>query len=229
MIAVELVEVFGSQIPVVDIVAQHKIGRFEHGCRDGHDGFLWTAAALDALKLCWKVTAGNPKKIIPLLRHRAGILDSGCLSLLHFRRLAETLTKGRVPSDARRQQFYEAFLGESERLRKPVEVLLDFGRIEAGPLQYRFESVDPGQSVRDIVSDLAQEVAGRSYRVELHGNGVLPPIRPAPVPGARLLESIGLRHRLRRRFGNGPEPCRARHLDSRAGAEGLAHAYGRQL
>ena len=79
--------------------------------------------------------------------------------------------------DERRQRFYESLLRESDRLHKLVEGLLNFGRMEAGQLRYRFESVDPEPFVRDIVSDFEREVAGRGYHIELHGNGTLPQIR----------------------------------------------------
>jgi signal transduction histidine kinase len=97
--------------------------------------------------------------------------------LTAVRQLAELLVKGRVSSDARRQQFYETLLYESERLQRLVDGLLNFGRMEAGQMRYRFESVDPETFVREIVSDFEREVAGRGYRIELHGDGSLPPIR----------------------------------------------------
>jgi signal transduction histidine kinase len=97
--------------------------------------------------------------------------------LTSVRQLAELLVKGRVSSDARRQQFYETLLHESERLQRLVDGLLNFGRMEAGQLQYRFESIDAGIFVREIVSDFEREVAGRGYHIELHGDGGLPPIR----------------------------------------------------
>ncbi len=49
--------------------------------------------------------------------------------------------------------------------------------MEAGELQYRFEPVDPEPFVRGIVSEFQQEVSGLGYRIEMHGNGALPPIR----------------------------------------------------
>jgi signal transduction histidine kinase len=62
--------------------------------------------------------------------------------LTTVRQLSEMLARGRVSSDERRQQFYETLLRESERLHRLVEGLLNFGRMEAGELHYRFEPVD---------------------------------------------------------------------------------------
>jgi signal transduction histidine kinase len=97
--------------------------------------------------------------------------------LTALRQLAEMLVNGRVSTDDRRQRIYEALLGESVRLHRLVEGLLNFGRMEAGQLRYRFEPVEPEAFLRDIVSDFERDVAGRGYHVELHGNGRLPQIR----------------------------------------------------
>lgn len=97
--------------------------------------------------------------------------------LTAIRQLAEMLAKGRISSDERRQQFYETLLGESDRLHRLVEGLLNFGRMEAGQLRYRFEPVDPDKFIRGIVSDFEREVAGRGYHIELRGDEGLPHIR----------------------------------------------------
>jgi signal transduction histidine kinase len=110
--------------------------------------------------------------------------------LTSVRQLAELLVKGRVSSDARRQQFYETLLHESERLQRLVDGLLNFGRMEAGQLQYRFEPIDPARFVREIVSDFEREVGGRGYRIELHGDGGLPPIRADRESLARVFWNI---------------------------------------
>ena len=97
--------------------------------------------------------------------------------LTTLRQLSEMLARGRVSNDERRQQFYETLLRESERLHRLVEGLLNFGRMEAGQLQYRFESVDPKELMGEVVSDFQREADALGYRVEFNGNGALSPIR----------------------------------------------------
>jgi signal transduction histidine kinase len=97
--------------------------------------------------------------------------------LTTLRQLSEMLVRGRVSNDDRRQQFYETLLRESERLHRLVEGLLNFGAMEAGELRYRFEPVDPGAFVREIVSDFEREVSALGYHIELAGSGDLPSIR----------------------------------------------------
>jgi signal transduction histidine kinase len=97
--------------------------------------------------------------------------------LTTVRQLSEMLARGRVSNDEKRQHFYETLLRESERLHRLVEGLLNFGRMEAGELHYRFEPMDPETFVRDVVSEFQREVSGLGYRIEMHGNGALPAIR----------------------------------------------------
>ena len=73
--------------------------------------------------------------------------------LTTLRQLSEMLANGRVSSDDRRQQFYQTLLRESDRLHRLVEGLLNFGRMEAGQLRYRFEPVDPEEFLRVIVAE----------------------------------------------------------------------------
>jgi signal transduction histidine kinase len=82
--------------------------------------------------------------------------------------LAELFAQGRVADEAQRQQYYGLLAGETRRLRRLVESLLDFGRMEGGARQYRLESVDAAALVRETVSEFQAEVGVRGYRVELN-------------------------------------------------------------
>jgi len=91
--------------------------------------------------------------------------------LTSLRQLSEMLAKGRVPTDELRQQSYDILSHESERLQLLVESLLDFGRIEAGAFQYRFERVDAVSLVNDVVEGFREAVAPQGYQIELHEAG----------------------------------------------------------
>ncbi len=74
--------------------------------------------------------------------------------------LAEMLRDGRVKSDERRQQdYYEMIVNESQRLRRLVENVLDFSRMEEGRKQYRFGPFEPGPWLRRVVGDFQAEIA----------------------------------------------------------------------
>jgi signal transduction histidine kinase len=97
--------------------------------------------------------------------------------LASLRQLSELLTDGRVPTEQRRQEYYEALRRESERLHHLVESLLDFGRMEAGAREYDFELLEPEELVRGVVEDFSQEISERGYRVEITQSDRLPAVR----------------------------------------------------
>ena len=109
--------------------------------------------------------------------------------LASLRQMSELLADGRVSSDDRRQGYYEALRRESERLHRLVEGLLDFGRMEAGAREYRFELVDPREIVHGVVEEFGQEASERGYHVELDSDEPLPLVRAdreaLPVEPAR--------------------------------------------
>jgi len=81
--------------------------------------------------------------------------------------LSDLLASGRVASDADRNEYYGVLVRESRRLRRLVEGLLNFGRMEAGAMQYRFETIDPAELVRELSNDFLHEVEVSGYRIEV--------------------------------------------------------------
>jgi signal transduction histidine kinase len=96
--------------------------------------------------------------------------------LTTLRHLSELLVSGRVSSEARRQEFYDALLRESRRLHGLVEGLLNFARLESGQLEYRFGAVEPVAFLRDIVEDFHAD-DGRAGRIRLDAATDVPAIR----------------------------------------------------
>jgi signal transduction histidine kinase len=81
--------------------------------------------------------------------------------------LSDLLASGRVASEADRNEYYGVLVRESRRLRRLVEGLLNFGRMEAGAMQYRFETIDPAELVRELSNDFQHEVEASGYRIEV--------------------------------------------------------------
>lgn len=84
-----------------------------------------------------------------------------------MRQLSEILALGRVASEERRQKYYDTLVGETRRLQRLVETLLNFGKMEEGARQYRFEEIDAGDVVEAVVSEFAPELATSGRRIEL--------------------------------------------------------------
>jgi signal transduction histidine kinase len=90
--------------------------------------------------------------------------------------LVALLRDGRVHDDTRRQQYYEMIVAETQRLRRLVENVLDFARMEDGRKQYRFEPVEPAGWLRAMAEDFQAEVAGAGFAVHAEIPDELPAI-----------------------------------------------------
>jgi len=66
--------------------------------------------------------------------------------LAAIRQLAEMLHSGRIPSDERRQKYYDILLEQSERLSLLTDNVLNLARIEEGARGSFFETVDCASS-----------------------------------------------------------------------------------
>ena len=95
--------------------------------------------------------------------------------LTSIRQLGEMLMRGRVPSEQRRQQYYELItISESERLARQVENVLDFSRMEEGRKQYHFGPLTAGKWLLGVAEEFQSEVAMQGVRVAATIPGKLP-------------------------------------------------------
>jgi signal transduction histidine kinase len=88
--------------------------------------------------------------------------------LAGINQLGEMLRDGRVPDENRRHEYYGMIVDETQRLRRLVENVLDFARIEDGRQQYRFEPVEPAKWLNEVAEDFQSQVAGRGFAVEAY-------------------------------------------------------------
>ncbi|UCC84474.1 MAG: hypothetical protein JSW46_05985 [Gemmatimonadota bacterium] len=97
--------------------------------------------------------------------------------LTSIRQLAEMLQEGRVPSGERRQRYYDVLVEQSTRLSSLVTNILDLARIEEGRKEFRFEAVDLGELVRDLVATTQHRVGHEGCVVEAQVEDALLPVR----------------------------------------------------
>jgi len=76
------------------------------------------------------------------------------------RMFGEMLQSGRVASDAKRKEYLDIIVNESERLSSLIENVLDFARVERGRESYEFAEGDVGV----VVSRAAQVLKYRAER-----------------------------------------------------------------
>ena len=78
---------------------------------------------------------------------------------------AETLELGRVRTPDRAQEYYRIINGESKKLTRLIENILDFSRMEAGLRPYRMEPADLAESVTKVLARMEHAVrAGPFHR-----------------------------------------------------------------
>lgn len=89
----------------------------------------------------------------------------------------ELLAKDRVEGEEDRRRFYGVLARESQRLRRLVEGLLNFGRLDAGALDYRFETLDPDALTRRVVAEFEEEGNAGGHHIECRTDNSLPKVR----------------------------------------------------
>jgi signal transduction histidine kinase len=95
-----------------------------------------------------------------------------CTPLTTLCQLTELLKRNRVASEDDRRQYYELLHSESNRLRRLVEALLSFGRLESGKLQFRFEELDAAAFVRQAAAEFIEAQQKQSHRFEVEAEDV---------------------------------------------------------
>jgi signal transduction histidine kinase len=87
------------------------------------------------------------------------------------------LQTGRVPSDERRQQYYNVLLEQSERLSLLIDNILDFAKMEEGKKEFEFETVDMGQLLEELISTIQQQVRHEGFTLQAEIDKNLPSIK----------------------------------------------------
>jgi signal transduction histidine kinase len=86
--------------------------------------------------------------------------------LTSIRQIAEMLHSGRVPSEERRQKYYDVLLEQSERLSLLTENVLSFAKMEEGKKEFVFEHVDMDSLLANIVSTIQDRVKHDGFAIE---------------------------------------------------------------
>lgn len=97
--------------------------------------------------------------------------------LTSIRQLAEMLQAGRVPSEERRQRYYNVLLEQSERLSLLIDNILDFAKMEEGKKEFEFEMVDMGPLLEELISTIQQQVRHEGFTVQAEIDTPLPSIQ----------------------------------------------------
>jgi signal transduction histidine kinase len=86
--------------------------------------------------------------------------------LTSIRQLTEMLARGRMESERDKKRACDLMLGESDRLRRLVESLLDLGRMQAGQYKFRSENLDAVAWTRAVSGEFQETVLSRGYVIQ---------------------------------------------------------------
>jgi signal transduction histidine kinase len=93
-----------------------------------------------------------------------------------IRMFGETLELGRVPDEARRQEYYRVITRESERLSRLIDNVLDFSRIEGGRQRYELSPTAVEPLVRETLEAFAYPLEQQGFKVEVTVAAALPDV-----------------------------------------------------
>jgi signal transduction histidine kinase len=108
------------------------------------------------------------------------------LSLI--RMFAETLEMGRVPDEARRQEYYRVITREGERLSRLIDNVLDFSRIEGGRRRYDPVPTAVAPVIRDTLEAFTYPLTSEGFAVEVRLPSDLPEV---PMDAEAVGQALG--------------------------------------
>jgi len=94
--------------------------------------------------------------------------------LTSIRQLAEMLQAGRIPSEERRQRYYDVLLEQSERLSLLTDNILSLARIDEGRQEFKFERTDVERLLTEVVTTIQERVRHEGFEIGLDIRGPLP-------------------------------------------------------
>jgi signal transduction histidine kinase len=110
--------------------------------------------------------------------------------LTSIRQLAEMLQTGRVPSEARRQQYYDVVVEQSERLSTLIDNVLDFAKMEERRKVFEFERLDISGLLREIVSRVQHQMSHLGFQLQVRIPDRLPPIKADRIAIAHVVNNL---------------------------------------
>jgi signal transduction histidine kinase len=77
------------------------------------------------------------------------------------------LQSGRVPSEERRQKYYDVLLEQSERLTLLTDNILCLAKIESGRAEFKFEPTDIAALLTEVVTSIQERVRHEGFAIGL--------------------------------------------------------------
>ena len=142
---------------------------------------LWILLGVNSMLLMgiWLIYR-NLKKEIQLAEIKSDFVSNVSheirtpLALINM--FAETLQMNRVPSEEKKQEYYQIIGQEATRLGSIVNKILSFSKMEAGKVHYTLEPSSLSSIVTRVVDTYEYHLTSKGFSYDLITNGRLPDI-----------------------------------------------------
>ena len=94
--------------------------------------------------------------------------------LTSIKQLSEMLQDGRIPSEERRQRYYNVLVEQANRLSLLIDNILDFARMEEGRKTFDFRPVDIGTLLAEIISTFQHRISHEGFIIQARIDESLP-------------------------------------------------------
>lgn len=115
-----------------------------------------------------------------LVRLKSQFTDSASHTLktplTRIRMIAEKLHLGWVSEEAKKKEYLQTILDESDRMNEMITNMLDFSRIEAGRKQYDMETASLPVLVRQTTDSYLGYIHAHGFRLEVEVDDTIPPL-----------------------------------------------------
>ena len=110
--------------------------------------------------------------------------------LTSIRHITDMLVLKRVPTESKKQEYYEIIQQQSERLSHLINNILDFSKLEEGEKSFRFEPVFIDQILQEIVISFKNSIPDKDFKVIYKQGNHLPRINADKVAITQVIHNL---------------------------------------
>jgi len=110
--------------------------------------------------------------------------------LTSIRHITDMLVLKRVPTESKKQEYYEIIQQQSERLSHLINNILDFSKLEEGEKKFRFEPLFIDQILQEIVVSFKNSIPDKDFKVIYKQGNHLPKINADKVAITQVIHNL---------------------------------------
>ena len=110
--------------------------------------------------------------------------------LTSIRHITDMLVLKRVPTESKKQEYYEIIQQQSERLSHLINNILDFSKLEEGEKSFRFEPLFIDQILQEIVISFKNSIPDKDFKVIYKQGNQLPRINADKVAITQVIHNL---------------------------------------